>query len=150
VKRSLALLTAAAVVATPLVGHAAPKAKPKPKPTTRTVTWDYTAVHGATTPVVFTTGESPCTVNADGCFELFTEKHETAVSMKVVDASGQAVPVQYHFNGEYVAGAVFTSCGDGSFKVKKGTQVTLATVVDPTCAGLPTQGTVTFTITGLK
>lgn len=148
-KRSLALLTAAAVVATPFAAQAAPKAK-KPVPTTRTVTWDYTAVHGATTPVVFTTFESPCTVNADGCFELFTEKHETAVSMKVADASGQAVPVQYHFNGEYTAGGVFTSCGDGTFKVKKGTQVTLATVVDPACAGLPTQGTVTFTITGLK
>jgi hypothetical protein len=141
VKRAIVLLTAAAVVAVPVVADAAVR---KPRPTKRVVTWSYTAIHGVTTPAASTAFESPCTINADACFDLQTLKHETKVK---VDAAGK-VAIQYFLDGDY--DGVQTLCGTGTIPVKKGTLVTLVTVLDPTCAGVPTTGQVALTVTGLK
>jgi hypothetical protein len=142
VKRTLALLIAAAVVTSPVVAEAATKAKP----TKRVVTWAYTAVHGVTTPVVSAGLETPCTVNAAGCFELVTFRHETKVTFK--ESTGASVAIQYFTDGDYQT--VQTVCGAGEVPVKKGTSVSFRTAVDPSCAGVPTQGKILLTITGKK
>ena len=139
-KRAIVLLTAAAVAVVPAVSEAAVR---KPKPTKRVVTWSYTAFHGVTTPAVNTAFEAPCTVNADACYDLQTFKYETNVQ---VDGGGAAI--QYFLDGDY--NGVQTLCGSGTIPVKKGTLVTLVTVLDPTCPGVPTAGDVTLTVTGRK
>jgi hypothetical protein len=143
VKRLLALLTLAAVAAVPTVSDAAVK-KAKPKPTKRVVTWSYTGFHAVTTPAVNTAFESPCTVNAEACYDLQTLSYEKSVA---VDAGG--IAVQYFFDDTY--DSVQTLCGRGTIPVAKGTLVTLIAAIDPSCPGAPpTSGTVKLTVTGLK
>ena len=144
-KRTLALLSVAALVATPAVAEAAKK-KPAPKPTKRTVDWSYTGFHGATTPAAYTALENPCTVNAAACFTLTTESYETLVDFK--EASGAKVAIQYFLDDDY--DTVATVCTGGSIPVAKGQQVSFVTVLDATCAGVPTQGKVSITVTGKK
>jgi len=140
VKRAIVLLTAAAVAVVPAVSEAAVR---KPKPTKRVATWSYTGFHGASTPAVNTAFESPCTVNADACYDLQTFKYETSVKVE-----GGSAAIQYFLDDDY--NAVQTLCGSGTIPVRKGTLVTLVTVLDPTCPGVPTTGDVKLTVTGLK
>jgi hypothetical protein len=145
VKRALALASlVTVVVGTPAVSDAATTAKAKPKPTKRVVTWAYTGFHGVTTPVASAGFENPCTVNASACFDLQTLKYEKQV---VVDG-GAKVAIQYFEDGDYQT--VKTFCGSQTIPVSKGTLLSFHMVLDPTCAGVPTQGKVTLTVTGLK
>ena len=143
-KRLLALLTLAAVAAVPAAGEAATRRAPKPKPTKRVVTWSYTGFHAVTTPAVNTAFETPCTVNAEACYDLQTFRYEKAVA---VDAGG--IAVQYFLDDDY--DSVQTLCGAGTIPVAKGSLVTLVAAVDPSCPGAPpTAGDVKLTVTGLK
>jgi hypothetical protein len=139
VKRAIVLLTAAAVAVVPAVSEAAVRKKP----TKRVVTWSYTGFHGASTPAANTAFESPCTVNADACYDLQTFKYETSVKVE-----GGSVAIQYFLDDTY--SDVQTLCGTGTIPVKKGTLVTLVTVLDASCPGVPTAGDVKLTVTGLK
>lgn len=142
-KRTLILLTAAAVAMVPAVDASAAKAKakPKPKPTKRVVTWDYQGVGGVTNPGF---SASFCAIEA-ACYELSTLTYEKKVA---VNAGGK-VALQYWADDDY-NGTVQTICGEVAIPVSKGTTLNFAIVLDPACQGVPTQGKVTMTITGLK
>ena len=138
-KRTVVLLTAAAVAATPFAAQAAVK-----KPTKRVVTWEYAGAFGAYATGVG--GGGNCAGAA--CFELPTTKYEKHISFSAKDATGAKIGIQYYFDGQYKS--VPTVCSTASFDVPPGTVVSFDTVVTPGCAGVPTSGTVTITVTGLK
>ncbi len=141
-KRTLALLATAALAASPVVADAAKK----PVPTKRTVTWSYQGVFGAyATPAG---GGGVCGANPNACFELPTTAKETKVTFTVTDATGQKTPLQYAFDGDYQSNEL--TCSSGDIPVKKGTLLSFYMVATDACPGLPTQGKVTFTITGTK
>lgn len=135
--RLLALAVGAALVASP-VAHAA--TTPAKKPTTRTVTFAYQGAAG-THAVVFT--GTLCTDTT--CTAIPLESYETKASISATDSSGQKVPLLTS-----VDSTDSLTCGSADVTLAKSTELDLATVVDPTCAGVPTTGTVTVTITGLK
>ncbi|MDP3714371.1 MAG: hypothetical protein Q8R60_18015 [Mycobacteriales bacterium] len=143
-KRSLALLAAVAVVATPLAASAAPK---PPKKTTRTVTFDYTAFTAGTVSVAASFSLNNCDLPGQ-CFDFDTVKGEKTVKLSAVDATGLPVAMQVFTNDDY-AGNVVTYCGTGTLKVsaKSANLVSVRMTLSDTCAGLPTEGTVTGTIT---
>jgi hypothetical protein len=138
-KRTLVLLTAAAVAVTPVLAEAA--TKPKPKPTTRTVTWDYQGPGGAHVSTATMSVCSPTT-----CFDLATEKYEKLVSLTSVDKSGQ--PVGFMVSVDKVTGPTF--CGKGDIAVGKSEVVSVVPALTADCPAVPTQGTVTFVVTGSK
>ncbi len=144
-KRSLALLAAAALVATPVVAEAAAK-KPAPKPTKRVVTWSYTGVFGAYASAAG--GGGVCGANPMACFALPTQKHETLVSFVATDTTGQKIPLQYALDGDYQGNQL--TCSSGSTPVKKGSTVNFYMVAGPDCPGIPTSGKVVMTIIGKK
>lgn len=146
-KRTLALLTIAAVAAIPASANAAAKKKPAPKPTKRTVTWSYSGIAG---PSIAGAGLRLCApAGASNCFDLPTEKYETNVAVSIQDATGQKVGLQYAIDNDYSGGAT-QLCAVGDVPVAKGSPVTFNTTADPTCGAPATSGTVTFTITGKK
>lgn len=140
-KRALVLLVTAAVATAPLSAQAA-----KPKPTKRVVTFTYQGFVGTTTPAVSGTLNEPACGATGACYELQTLKHEKQVAFST---GGPAV--QVYLDGDY-EGTVQTYCGSGVVPVSKGSLVSFRMAVDPTCssAPVPTQGTVTLTITGKK
>lgn len=144
-KRTLALIAATALLATPVAADAAAK-KPAPKPTKRVVTWNYTGVFGAYASVAG--GGGVCGANPKACFELPTQKHETKVSFAAVDATGQKIPLQFALDGDYANNQL--TCSSGSTPVKKGSTVNFYMVAGPDCPGIPTSGKVTMTIIGVK
>jgi hypothetical protein len=146
VKRSLALLAAVAVVATPLAASAAPAPK-APKKTTRTVTFDYTAFTAGSVSVAASFSLNNCDLPGQ-CFDFDTVKGEKTVKLSAVDGTGQPVAMQVFTNDDY-AGNVVTFCGTGTLKVsaKSANLVSVRMTPSDTCAGLPTEGTVTGTIT---
>ena len=139
-KRTATLLAITALAASPLAAHAGTK------PTTRTETWSYNGVSG---PSVAGGGFKICFGATSDCFDLSTFKYETKVTFVAKDSSGQKVALQWALDGTYSAGPT-NACGEGTVDVKKGSVVNFDTTVDPTCPGIATQGTVTFTITGKK
>lgn len=141
-KRTLVLLTAAALAASPAVADAAKK----PRPTKRVVTFDYTGVFGVYSSAAG--GGGVCEANPDACFVLSTLPYEKKVSFTATDATGQEVPVQWDLDGDYDNNTV--SCSKGEIPVRKGTTVEFFFVAGTDCAGLPTSGTLTMTVTGLK
>ena len=145
-KRTLALLSVAALVATPAVAEAAKKPAKK-VPTKRVVTWSYSGTAG---PSIAGTGFRLCSPSGlVTCFDLSTEKWEKNVKVQVKDASGQKVAVQYDVDGNYSSGAT-NICAAGDAPVGGGSVLTFNPTFDPTCGAPATSGTVTFTITGLK
>lgn len=143
-KRVVAVLSVAALVASPAVAEAAKK---KPVPTKRTVTWSYSGIAG---PSIAGAGFRFCAPSgASTCFDVPTEKWETKITVAVKDSTGQKVGLQYAIDDDYSNGAT-QLCAAGEVLVAKGSPVTFNTTADPTCGAPATSGTVTFTITGKK
>ena len=142
-KRVLAVMSIAALAASPTVAEAAKK----PVPTQRTVTWNYQGVFGAYTSAVG--GGGICTANKAACFDLPTIKGEKSVKFAAVDKTGRNIAVQWALDGDYQNTTV--SCGAGEIPVSKGTLVSFYMVAGADCpGGVATQGTVTITVTGTK
>lgn len=143
-KRVVAVLSVAALVASPAVAEAAKK---KPVPTKRTVTWNYQGVFGAYTSAAG--GGGVCGANPDACFDVPTTKGEKTVKFAAVDKTGQKIAVQWALDGDYNNTTV--SCGAGEIPVSKGTVVSFYLVAGADCpGGVATQGTMTITVTGTK
>ena len=138
-KRLLAVGLGAALTVAPLAAQAATK-PPAKKPTSRTVTWDYQGPAGPHAVVVTGTlcTETTCTL-------IPLEKHETKAVITVTDDAGQEFAL-----GASVDTADSFLCGGGELPLSKNAELVLETLTDPECPGLPTTGTVTVTITGLK
>ena len=144
-KRTVLLITAAAVALTPLAATAAP-AKAKP----RTITYDYSGFQagGATAAGSFSS-ENGCTA-LPACWDFDTKKGEKTIEIKAADASGSAVGFQVFYDDDY-AGNVVLFCGEGKITVspKAGHTVSVRTSAHD-CGGLPTEGTLTAVITNAK
>ena len=144
-KRTLALLSVAALVATPAVAEAAKKPAKK-VPTKRTVTLNYTGTFGATAPGGG--GGTLCTAN--NCLDIELFPYETKATFKATDSTGQKVPLQTSLDDDY-AGTVADACSTGEVALAKNSLLSFNTILAPaTCQGLATSGTITVTITGLK
>jgi hypothetical protein len=139
VKRTALLATLALVAVSPTLAHAAPKASK------RTITFDYASPVGLTTPA------ANVALNCNGpitaCWDFTTVKGEKAVAVSAKDSTGTPVGLQVFTDDDY--NSVQTFCGTGSITVspKAATSVSVRVAVDPTCAGIPTNGTLTAVIT---
>ena len=141
-KRSLLVLTAAAVVLTPLAATAAPA-----KATSRTLTYDYTGFQaaGATAAGSFSS-ENGCQA-VDGCWDFDTKKGEKTIEIKASDAGAG---FQVFYDDDY-AGNVQLFCGSGKITVSpKGAHLISVRTSAHDCGGVATTGTLTATITGTK
>lgn len=143
-KRSLLVLTAAAVALSPLAANAAP-----PKKTTRTIPFEYTGFSTIDTPVVLFNagGLLPICDVADSCFEFATKKGEKTIE---IVGSDPTVGIQIWYDENY-ADSVTVFCGKGKISVSPRTTHKIS--VRPslgTCGGVPTTGTLKATITGTK
>lgn len=142
-KRALAVLSIAALAASPAVAEAAKK----PVPTKRTVTWSYQGVFGAYSSMAG--GGGVCGANAAACFELPTTKGEKTVKFVAADKFGQKIAVQWALDGDYQNTTV--ACGAGEIPVSKGSVVNFYLIAGADCpGGVATQGTVTMTVSGSK
>lgn len=143
-KRTLALLAAAAVVATPLVSEAAPKT---PKKSTRTVSFDYSGFSAGAISLGASFSLNNCNV-PDQCMDFDTVKGEKNVKIAATDATGRPVGMQVWLDGDY-QGSVAYYCGAASIKVgpKAAHVVSVRMTPIDNCQGLPTEGTVKATIT---
>ncbi|HVE73466.1 MAG TPA: hypothetical protein VNA30_00010 [Mycobacteriales bacterium] len=143
-KRKLAILTAAALVATPLAANAAPPKKPAaPKKTTRTVTFDYT---GAT---LVSAGVTSGGLDACGlpmCFELDTVKGEKSVAVSAKDTTGTPTGIQVWIDDDY--DTVTTHCGSAAITVspKSAHVVSIRPAIAPACAAVATKGVLTAVV----
>lgn len=140
-KRSLALLAAIAVVATPLAASAAPK---PPKKSTRVVSFDYQVARGISGLVIL----NACAQAPGGCMAFDTVKGEKTITFAITDRSGRPVAISVFVDGEF-ASANQEICGTGTFKVspKAATTIGARAVASASCQGLPTSGTIKATIT---
>lgn len=140
-KRSVALLAALAVAGLPLAAEAAPKPKP------RTATFSYTGPGGAGANGVGSVTLTSCP-GPGMCFAFETVKGEKLVKVEAKDQTGRPVGLQVWLDGDY-AGSVALYCGTAEVKVapKAAHQVSIRTTLVESCQGVPTQGTITATIT---
>jgi hypothetical protein len=143
-KRSLLVLTAAAVALSPVAASAAPA-----KATKRTITFDYSGFSTIDSPAVLVnfSGVLPVCAAANSCFDFDTVKGEKTIE---VVASSPNVGIQIWFDNTY-AGNVEAFCGKGKIAVSPRTAHTISVRTSMgTCGGLPTSGKLTATITGTK
>lgn len=140
-KRTVLLLTAAAVAVTPLAASAAP-----PKPTKRTLTFDYTGFATYGIDGLSLSWDAPCTV-VDACWDFSTVKGEKTIELAADDPS---VGFQVWTGGDY-AGSVVSFCGKGKITVspKKAQEISVRPFLSD-CGSIPTEGTLTAVITGTK
>ena len=141
-KRSVLIVTAAAVVLTPLAATAAPA-----KASKRTITFEYTgfssAGHSAAGSFHFAGG---CAV-ADSCMEFETKKGEKTIEVK---SSQPTAGIQIWFDDAY-ADNVQLFCGAGKISVSPKTSHVIN--VSPSahdCGSVPTEGTLTATLSNSK
>jgi len=140
-KRSLLVLTAAAVALSPLAASAAPA-----KATKRVVTFEYNGFSSVDSPVVSFHSPGLCSVE-DSCMEFATTKGEKTIEIK---GSSPSVGIQIWADDTY-ADTVQTFCGSGKITVSpKTAHVISARPSLGACGGLPTSGTLTATILGTK
>ena len=139
-KRTVLLVTAAAVALTPLAANAAPT------PTKRVVTFEYSGFSSVDTPAAsFHTG-GPCAV-ANSCWDFDTKKGEKTIEIKGSDPS---VGIQVWSDDAY-ADNVVTFCGSGKVTVSpKSAHVISVRPSLGACGGVPNSGTLTATIVGTK
>jgi hypothetical protein len=143
-KRAVVAVAVAAIAVVPAAGHAAPK---PPKKTVRTVTLEYQGFCTAQVSGAVYWGPNACPQEA--FITVVLTKAEKYVTYKAEDASGTPTPMQVWTNGDY--NSVGTVCSDGKFTSKKGGgSLDIATALEaPDCGGIPTQGTITITISNL-
>lgn len=143
-KRTVLLLTAAAVAITPLAASAAP-----PKPTKRTITFDYDGPSAIGTPAfsLNASGVAPICDGYAGCWDFKTVKGEKTIEISTGDPS---LGFQVWYDGTY-ADSVVSFCGKGKVTVsaKSAHEVFVRPALDD-CGGLNTGGTLTAVITGTK
>ena len=142
-KRSLLVLTAAAVALSPLAASAAPA---KAKVTKRTISYDYTGFTAIGNGSASLNYDGPCAA-VDACWDFSTTKGE-----KTIEIKGSAANVGFQvFSDEDYAGTVMSFCGSGKFVVNAKTAHAIS--VRPflsDCGGVPTTGKLTATILGTK
>jgi hypothetical protein len=140
VKRTALLATVALVAVTPAVAHAAPKAKQ------RTITSPYSGPVGVSVTAGLG-GALNCTGPLAGCWDFTTVKGEKTVTISAKDSTGTPVGLQIFTDDDYANNVQFF-CGTGSITVspKAATSVGVRIAVDPSCAGIPTSGTLTAVI----
>ena len=145
-KRTLVLLTAAAVVVTPLAASAAPK----PKPTKRVITSDYSGFQaGGASSVGSFSSENGC-LALPACWDFDTKKGEKTIEVKAEDSTGAPIGIQVFFDDAY-ADNVVLFCGAGKITVSPKAVHTISVRTSAQdCDGVPTSGTLTATILGTK
>ena len=141
-KRTIALAALAAMIATPTVGHAA-----KPKRIERKVVLKYqgfcdagiNGLHG---------GPTTCPTAAEQMVTI--KKGEAYLKFAAVDSRGRTIGLRYYNDADF-GGTVQTFCGKTSKaqKVKYKATMAVKTAIDPNCGGVPTNGTLTITISNL-
>jgi hypothetical protein len=141
-KRILAIAALAAIVATPALGNAAVK---KPKRVERKVTVAYTGFCQA--------GIDGANGGISGCpneLEDMAKTGEAYVKFFATDTTGQKIGLVSYDPADYATTAA-SHCGGitkaQKIKAKKG--IGLKTVADPTCASVPTTGTLTIVFSNL-
>lgn len=139
-KRSLLVLTAAAVALSPLAANAAPAAK------SRTITYDYSGFSNVGSPVVLFNASAvlPTCQAAKACWDFTTAKGEKTIE---ITASNPTTGFQVFTDGMY-AGNVMAFCGKGKITVSpKGShEVSVRPALDQ-CGGATTSGKLTAVIT---
>ncbi len=139
-KRSLLVLTAAAVALSPLAASAAP-AKAKP----RTITFEYDAPSALGTPAfsLNVSGVAPVCDAYAGCWDFKTAKGEKTLE---ISASDPSAGFQVWFDGTY-ADNVVSFCGKGKITVSPKTahDVFVRPALD-TCGAGPEGGKLTAVI----
>lgn len=139
-KRSLLLLTAAAVALTPLAASAAPA-----KGGARTITYDYSGFSTVGTPAfsLNASGLLPVCDAVEACWDFATAKGEKTVE---ISASNPSAGFQVWFDGTY-ADSVVSFCGKGKISVspKSTHQIFVRPALD-TCGAGPGSGTLTAVI----
>lgn len=140
-KRTVLLLTAAAVAITPVAASAA-----TPKPTKRTITFDYTGFATYGIDGLSLSWDAPCAA-VDACWDFSTVKGERTIELKADDPS---VGFQV-WTGDDYAGSVASFCGKGKITVspKKAQQVSVRPFLSD-CGSVPIEGTLTAVITGTR
>ena len=141
-KRIIAVAVLAAIVATPALGNAAPK---KVKRVERKVTVSYTGFCQA--------GIDGANGGAGGCpneLEDVAKTGEAYVKFFATDATGQKIGLVSYDPADF-GGTAASHCGGiakaTKIKAKKG--IGIKTVADPTCASIPTTGTLTMVFSNL-
>jgi hypothetical protein len=143
-KRIIAAAALAALVATPAVGHTAPK---KVKRVERKVTFDYTGFCVA--------GIDGGNAGLTGCptasMHETVKKGEAYVKYFATDATGQKIGITAYDPAAYSTTAA-TVCGGlaKAKKIKAGVNISLVTMANPTCGGpVATTGTMTMVFSNL-
>ena len=141
-KRSLLVLTAAAVVLTPLAATAAPA-----KATKRTITYEYSGFNSGGHSAAGSFNLAAACAGVDACWDFDTVKGEKTIEIK---ASSPDVGLQVWSDAAY-ADTVQLFCGSGKFVVNAKTAhaISVRTSMHD-CGGVPTSGTLTATILGTK
>lgn len=145
-KRSLLVLTAAAVALSPLAANAAPKQ------TKRTITYDYNGFSNVGSPVVMFNMSSvvPVCEAVDACWDFGTTKGEKTIE---ITASNPTTGFQVFYDGAYggADGNVVAFCGKGKITVSPKTahEISVRPALDQ-CGGAATSGKLTATILGTK
>lgn len=136
-KRTALIAAAALVAVTPALAHAAPKG-------VRTVTATYTGFQGTSNPA-FSLNLN-CSGGVGDCFDFSTVKGEKTVVISAKDNSGMPVGLQVFTDDDFQS--VQAYCGTATINVspKSPTPVSVRPVVTESCAGVPTEGTLTALI----
>ena len=143
-KRSLLVLTAAAVALSPLAASAAPA-----KATKRTITFDYAAPSAVGTPAfsLNASGVVPICAAVEACWDFKTAKGEKTIEISAADPTSG---FQVWFDGSY-ADNVVSFCGKGKITVSpKTTHEVFVRPAADTCGATPGSGKLTAVITGTK
>lgn len=143
-KRSVLLLTAAAVAVTPLAASAAPK------PTKRVLTSDYSGFQaGGLSMIGSFSSENGCQA-LPACWDFGTTKGEKTVELKAQDSTGAPIGIQVFYDDAY-ADNVVLFCGAGKITVSPKAAHTISVRTSAQdCDGIPTEGTLTATILGTR
>jgi hypothetical protein len=141
VKRTALVAALALIAVGPAVAHAGPKASKR----TLTATYQHPVAVSVTTGLGATLN---CTGPMAGCWEFSTVKGEKTVTISAKDSTGTPTGLQIFTDDDYANNVQFF-CGTGTITVspKVATPVGVRIAFDPSCAGVPTSGTLTAVIT---
>ncbi|HVE74932.1 MAG TPA: hypothetical protein VNA30_07610, partial [Mycobacteriales bacterium] len=140
-KRKLAILTAAALMATPLAANAAPPKKPAaPKKTTRTLTFNYTGALAVDVATGLGATVFGATCALPRCWDFETVKGEKSVTITAKDATG--TPISLHTRLDADNSTMVYNCGTAPLKIspKSAHTISVYPAFSAQCQALPTQG----------
>lgn len=146
-KRSLLVLTAAAVALSPLAANAAPA-----KATKRTITYDYQGFSNVGSAGVLFNASAvlPTCQVAKACWDFKTSKGEKTIE---ITASSPTTGFQVFYDGAFggADGNVVAFCGKGKITVSPKTahEISVRPALDE-CGGATSSGKLTAVITGTK